>query len=351
MLPTAGTVMLREIAAQPTTVEATVRRLRPLAGEIRSLVGDRRRVLLIARGTSDNAALYGQYLLGARAGVLAAPACPSLSALYHSSLDLSDTVAVGISQSGSTEEIVAALRDAGRCGARTVAVTNEADSPLAGDADLALVTAAGHELAVPATKTYTAQLVALAVLALAIGDQRRLLDQLDEVPAHVAAMLATATADAAAALAERLRDVQRLVVTARGYALTTARELALKLQEACLVAAVGLSSADLQHGPIAMLDAQTPALLVASPTDGAVGEGMVELARRCRASGADVHVIGGDAALGALADVRLPGPGLPPELAPIPLIVPGQLLTAALARAKGLDPDTPRALSKVTQTA
>lgn len=349
MLATAGSVMLREIAEQPTTVEATVRRLRPLAAEIRALVGDRRRVLLIARGTSDNAALYGQYLLGARAGVLAVPACPSLSTLYHSRLDLSDTVAVGISQSGGTEEIVAALHDAGRCGARTIAVTNEADSPLAQGADLALVTAAGRERAVPATKTYTAQLVALAVLALAIGDDRRLLDALDEVPAHVAAMLDTA--DAAEELAGRLRDVQRLVVTARGYALTTARELALKLQEACLVAAVGLSSADLQHGPIAMLDAQTPALLVAAPTDDVVGAGMVELARRCRASGAEVHVLGGDPALAALADLRLPGSGLPPELAPIPLIVPGQILTAELARAKGLDPDTPRALSKVTQTA
>ncbi|KGM16188.1 hypothetical protein N867_02330 [Actinotalea fermentans ATCC 43279 = JCM 9966 = DSM 3133] len=341
--------MAREIAEQPATIEATVNRLRPLAEEIRALVGDRRRVILIARGTSDNAALYGQYLLALRAGVLAVPASPSLSALYRAEVDLSDTVAVAISQSGGTEEIVEAMHDAKQRGARTIAVTNGADSPLARDADLALVTAAGRELAVPATKTYSAQLVAVAVLALAIGQERRLLDQLDDVPEAVSRMLGTE--DAAAALADRLRDVERMVVTARGLALTTARELALKLQETCHLAAVGLSGADLQHGPIAMLDARTPALLVASATDSAVAPGMVELARRCRASGADVHVLGGDDALGALADVRVAGPDLPPELAPIPLIVPGQLLTLALARAKGLDPDTPRGLNKVTQTA
>lgn len=352
MTPT-GSVMLREIAEQPTTVAGTVERLRPLAGEIRDLVGERRRVLLVARGTSDNAAVYGQYLLATRAGVLGVPASPSLATLYRAGLDLRDVVAVGISQSGGTAEIVEALDDARRCGARTVAVTNVADSPLALGADLALVTAAGREVAVPATKTYTAQLVALAVLALAVADDADLLARLDDLPAAVDRMLGTA--DAAAALADRLADVERLVVSARGLALSTAREVALKLQEACHVAAVGLSSADLQHGPIAMLDARTPALLLASPTDDAVAPGMVELARRCRASGADVHVVGGDDALGSLADARLAGPDapidLPAELAPIPLVVPGQLLAESLARAKGLDPDTPRGLSKVTQTA
>lgn len=349
MEPTLGRVMADEIAEQPATIEATVRRLRPLAAEIRALVGSRRRVLLIARGTSANAALYGRYLLALRADVLATPATPSVSTVYQSGLDLSDMVAVAVSQSGGTQEIVQAMHDAARCGARTVAVTNVADSPLALGADLALVTAAGAEVAVPATKTYTAQLVAMAVLALAVGRGQRLLDQLDDVPESVSRMLDSA--EAATALAAELRDVDRLVVTARGLALTTARELALKLQEACHVAAIGLSAADLQHGPIAMLDAHTPVLLVASGSDTAVAEGMVQTARLCRRSGAGVHVIGGDAALAALAGTRLPGPDLPPELAPIPLIVPGQLLTLALARAKGLDPDTPRGLNKVTQTA
>jgi len=196
----------------------------------------------------------------------------------------SDTVAVAVSQSGGTEEIVEAMQQAARCGARTIAVTNGADSPLARGADLALVTAAGTELAVPATKTYTAQLVALAVLALAVGDEQRLLGRLDDVPEAVSRMLGTA--EATAALAAELRDVERMVVTARGLALTTAREIALKLQEACHLAAVGLSAADLQHGPIAMLDARTPALLVASPADAAVSAGMVETARRARAAGA-----------------------------------------------------------------
>lgn len=349
MAPSAVSVMRQEIAEQPESLAATVGRLRPLADEIRDVVGERRTVLLVARGTSDNAAVYGQYLLSTRARLLSVLGAPSLATLYRAGLDLSDVVAVGISQSGSTAEIVETLDHAARCGARTIAVTNVADSPLARDADLALVTAAGREVAVPATKTYTAQLVAMAVLALAVADDRDLLDRLADVPVEAAAMLATA--DAAALLAGRLVDVDRMVVAARGLALTTARELALKLQEACYVAAVGMSSADLQHGPIAMLDARTPALLLGTAADEAAAPGMAELARRCRAMGAAVHAIGGDDALAALADTWVPGPGLPAELAPIPLIVPGQLLTEALARAKGLDPDVPRGLSKVTQTA
>lgn len=341
--------MRQEIAEQPQTLAATVERLRPMAAQIRDLVGDRRRVLLVARGTSDNAALYGQYLLATRAGVLAVSGAPSLATLYHAGLDMDDVVAVGVSQSGSTEEIVETLADARRAGARTVAVTNVADSPLARDADLALVTAAGSEVAVPATKTYTAQLVAMAVLALGVADDRVLLDRLDDVPGAAAAMLDTA--DCAAVLAQRLAGADRLVVSARGLALSTARELALKLQEACYVSAVGLSSADLQHGPIAMLDAATPAILVASPTDDAVAPGMVELARRCRDMGSAVYVIGGGDDLARLADSRLPGPDLPAELAPIPLVVPGQLVAEALARVKGLNPDFPRGLKKVTQTA
>jgi glutamine---fructose-6-phosphate transaminase (isomerizing) len=167
------------------------------------------------------------------------------------------------------------------------------------------------------------------------------------VPEAVEGMLEVAAA--AEALAERLVEVETLVVSGRGYAYSTALELSLKLKETCYLTAVGLSYADLVHGPIAIVDAGTPALLVAAG-DGPMLPEMTGLARRIAGTGAQVYGIGGDAGFAATCRAALPGPSLPEHLAPFALIVPGQLLTEALARAKGLDPDAPRGLDKVTQT-
>jgi glucosamine--fructose-6-phosphate aminotransferase (isomerizing) len=229
-----------------------------------------------------------------------------------------------------------------------VAVTNDGGSPLAARADLAMVTRAGEELAVPATKTFTTQLAALAVLGLALGGDRDGLEALRRVP--VAIEQALDGAGAAEALAEQLTYVTQLVVSARGYAYAIARELALKLEEACYVTALGLSYADLEHGPIAVVDADTPALLIAAEHDTAMLAAMTALARRCAEDGGHVYGIGGDGDFAAACRAALPDPGLAAELAPLTLVVPGQLLTEALARAKGIDPDAPRGLRKVTQT-
>jgi fructoselysine-6-P-deglycase FrlB-like protein len=342
------TQMRAEIAEQPAAVAATLDALLPLAGEIERLAAGARQVLFIARGSSDNAAVYGQYLCSVRGGRLATLASPSVATAYHARVDLDGVLAVAVSQSGATEEIVATQDWARGCGARTVAVTNEEGSPLAERADLALVTRAGEELAVPATKTYTTQLAALAVLGLALGGDRAGLEQLREVPDAIERALGVA--EAAEAVAARLTYVQQLVVSARGYAYAIARELALKLEEACYVTALGLSYADLEHGPIAVVDADTPALLIAAEHDTAMLGAMTALARRCREDGGHVYGIGGDDAFAAACHAALPDAGLPAELAPITLVVPGQLLTEALARAKGIDPDRPRALRKVTQT-
>jgi glucosamine--fructose-6-phosphate aminotransferase (isomerizing) len=340
--------MRAEIEEQPAAVAATLDALLPLAPDIERLGAGARHVLFIARGSSDNAAVYGQYLCSVRAGRLATLASPSVATAYRAQVDLEGVLAVAVSQSGRTDEIVATQDWARACGARTIAITNGDGSPLAERADLALVTRAGEELAVPATKTYTTQLAALAVLGLALGGDRVMLERLREVPGAIERALGAA--DAAEALAERLTYVERLAVSARGYAYAIARELALKLQEACYVTALGLSYADLEHGPIAVVDAATPALLLAAGQDAAMLGAMTALARRCRAEGAHVYGIGGDEAFAAACDAALPDPGLPAELAPLTLVVPGQLLTEALARAKGIDPDAPRALRKVTQT-
>jgi fructoselysine-6-P-deglycase FrlB-like protein len=341
------TLMRREIEEQPAAIERTLAALRPLVPDLRRTAADCRQVLFIARGSSDNAAVYAQYLCAIRGGRLATLASPSIGTTYRATVDLRGVLAVAVSQSGATEEIVEAMDWARRCGARTVAVTNVDGSPLATAADVALVTQAGSERAVPATKTYTTQLAALAVLGLALGDDDAALDGLAIVPEAVDAALAVAPA--AAELAERLTYVDRLVVTGRGYASSTALELALKLEEACYVSAAGLSYADLLHGPIAVVDPTTPALLVAA-ADGPVLPGMVALTGRLAATGAHVYGIGGDAAFAASCRTALPGTQLPEHLAPMALIVPGQLLVEALARAKDIDPDAPRGLRKVTQT-
>jgi fructoselysine-6-P-deglycase FrlB-like protein len=336
-----------EIAEQPEALRRTLDAVAPQVGALEALGRETRQVLFIARGSSDNAAVYGQYLCSVHAGRLASLASPSLATVYRADLDLHGVLAVAVSQSGATEEIVTTLDWARHCGARTVAVTNVANSPLTEAADVALITQAGRELAVPATKTYTTQLAALAVLALSMGRGAVGPEALEGVPDAVEAMLDVAPA--AEALAGRLTGADTVVVSGRGFAYSTALEMSLKLKETCYVSAVGLSYADLVHGPIAILDAGTPALLVAA-AEGPMLPEMTGLARRIAGTGADVYGIGGDHDFAAACRSTLPGPSLPEHLAPFALVVPGQLLVEALARAKGLDPDAPRGLDKVTQT-
>jgi len=339
--------MRAEIAEQPAALRATIDALLPRADEAAALAGDARQVLFIARGTSDNAAVYGTYLIQAHAGRLATLASPSIAIAYHSRIDLSGVLAVALSQSGRTEEIVETLAWARDCGAAALAITNGAASPLADTADVVFLTQAGTERAVPATKTFTTQLAALAVLAIGLGAD---LDpgELRGVPDEIEAMLAR-PADLNPIVSE-LAEVGGVVVSGRGMAYAAALELALKLKEACYLHAMGLSYADLLHGPIAVVDAQTPAILLAADA-GPTLDGTVDLARRVTGVGARAYGIGGGDRLAEACTRALPGPRLPEWLAPLGLIVPGQLLTEALARRLGLDPDHPRGLNKITQTA
>lgn len=340
------THMRAEIAAQPAALAATIEALLPRVGEIAALADGTRQVLFFARGTSDNAAVYGSYLIQTAAGKLASLGSPSVATTYHSRVDLAGTLAVGLSQSGRTQEIVETLDWARDCGARTVAITNSADAPLAELADLALITEAGIEQAVPATKTFTCQLAALAVLSIGLGgdldvtELRRLPDAIDGLLDRAAGL---------DPIVAELAEVDGLVVSARGLAYSAALELALKIKEACYLHAMGISYADLQHGPIAVVDAQTPAVVMAADS-GPTLDAAVGLATRVTSAGARAYSIGGGPALAAVATHALAGPDLPEWLAPIGLIVPGQLLTEALSRRLGIDPDNPRGLSKVTQT-
>jgi glucosamine--fructose-6-phosphate aminotransferase (isomerizing) len=341
------TKMRSEIAEQPAALRATLDALLPQIGEVRRLGEQTRQLLFIARGTSDNAAVYGRYLIEAHAGRLSALAAPSIATTYRRRLDLDGVLAVAVSQSGRTEEIVETLNWAKDCGARTVAITNGGpESPLALASDLALCTVAGEEKAVPATKTYTTQLAAMAVLALGLGADVNAAD-LDRVPDAVEKLIDNpGDLDA---LVEGLADKPGVVVSGRGLAFSTALELALKLKEACYLHAMGLSYADLLHGPIAVVDEDTPAILVAAQ-DGPTLPGTIALAERVTGAGAASFGVGGGARLAAVSTASLNGPDLPEWVAPLGLIVPGQLLTEALARRLGIDPDAPRGLNKVTQT-
>lgn len=346
-MTTTTSMMYSEIAQQPEALRHTFAELLPLRSEIQALGRSAKQVLFIARGSSDNAAVYGSYLLQVHTGYLATLGSPSIATVYGSKVDLSDVLAVAISQSGKTEEIVETMRWAADCGARTIGITNGEQSPLAKEADLALVTRAGEEVAVPATKTYNTQLAALAVLALGLGADLNPGD-LDRVADGVEETLAAPT-DVLEEVVERMVAVEAAIVAGRGLVFSTALEAALKLKEACYLYAMGMSYADLLHGPIAVVDSRTPALLVASPT-GPTLHGTVALAERAREAGAPVFGLGGGEALSAVSDLSVPIPDVPEWVSPMNLVVPAQLLTERLARRLGYNPDVPRGLNKVTQT-
>jgi glucosamine--fructose-6-phosphate aminotransferase (isomerizing) len=302
-------------------------------------------VMIAARGTSDNAARYGQYLFGVRNRLAVAPSAPSLFTHYDAAPALDSAVVIGISQSGQSPDVVAVLREGQRQGAVTIAITNDPASPLARKASFVLPLHAGQERAVAATKTYTAQLMALAMLSAALDGDPAGWDQLSTVPDRVGEALALNPAPRAG----MVPNLTRLVVVGRGYNLSTAFEVALKIKETCYVMADPYSSADFLHGPVALLEEGLP-LLVVAPTSRAFDDldAVIGLAKERKAP---LVAISDSPALLEAADVGLPLPaGVPEWLSPLVAVVPGQLWACALARARGLSPDAPRGLKKVTLT-
>jgi glutamine---fructose-6-phosphate transaminase (isomerizing) len=303
-------------------------------------------VLIAARGTSDNAARYAQYVWGSRNQLPVALAAPSLFGPYQSPPQLDHSLVVGISQSGESPDLLAVLSEARRQGRPTLAITNHAGSPLAAVSDLVLELHAGPEGAVAATKTYTAQLMAVAMLSAAM-DQDPVLtsEELAAVPANVDTVLAGSEPIASAAAA--VADVDRAAVLGRGYHQATAFEWALKLQELAYLVAQPYSTADFQHGPVALVEPGFPILAIA--TEGALYGDLELLLGDLRRRGAEVIALSDHPQCPADHLMGLPV-GMAEWLAPIPAIVAGQLFTYHLTVAKGLDPDHPRGLRKVTRT-
>ncbi len=305
-------------------------------------------VLYAARGTSDNAAVYGKYLATILAGLPAGLAVPSAATVYGAAIDFHACLVIGISQSGETPDVAEYVAQARAAGAHTLAITNDAGSLLARAAHGTLATGAGRERAVAATKTYTSQLAALALFWAAWTGAGVLTEALAAaVPAAMTAALAVE--DEVREVAARLSHADRLLVTGRGYNYATALETALKVKETCYLAAMPFSASDLMHGPIAVVEPRYPVLIYAAP--GKTLPGMLALEEELRRRGAETFVVAaaGTVVPGPATTLRLPL-DLPEELSPLVAVLPGQLLALHLSLARGLDPDSPRGLSKVTRT-
>ncbi len=339
-----------EIHEQPAVLERMLRELTEPAREIAAAVERRkvRSVFIAARGSSDNAALYGKYLWGWMNRMQVALATPSLFTLYRRPPRLDGSLVVGISQSGQSPDIVSVVKEGRAQGALTLAITNEPASPLASEAELVLETLAGPELAVAATKTYTAQLFAIALLgAISKGDPQAL-GELERVPDLVRQTLLLD--DAIRASVERFRGMEHCVVLGRGFNYATAHEWALKLKELTYVVAEPYSSADFQHGPVAIVSDGFPVLAVAP--GGAVFANVLALLQTLAAEHrAELLVVSNRNRALELAQtpIRLPEE-LPEWLSPLVAIVPAQLFCYHLTRAMGHDTEKPRRLNKVTRT-
>ena len=345
-----------EIAEQPAVAARLLdtgwAAVRDVAGQVslRSI----RNVVIAARGTSDHAAIYAQYVLGARNRLPVALAAPSLISMYGVAPRFEGSLIVGISQSGESPDVVGVV-EAGRSqGCPTIAITNAPGSPLARAAEHVLDLRAGDEHAVGATKTYTAELTTIAMLSVALGapdgsvSDRAGAAALADVPAALERALdARGAAEAAAA---DLAATRQAIVVGRGFEYATAREWALKLKELARVFAEPYSTADFVHGPIAVLDPGAKVLAIA-PSGATAGDMHAVLVGLRDRVGSDLLVLSDLPALRSIGRWAIPlASGLPEWLAPIATIVPAQLFTVALARAAGLDPEQPRHITKVTLT-
>lgn len=348
--------MMEEILEQPRSLRRTLdaERSHAVAFAKSARRRDFRLVVLVARGTSDNAAQFGRYLIELSTGIPVSLAAPSVHTLYHAPLKLRDALVVGISQSGEGTDINLVLKSARRQGAFTVGITNEPRSTMAGLVDEAFLVRAGRQRTVAATKTYTGQLLVLYLLASALGSpfdsaqgRRITLDRVSEIPdlAQEALRLVPQVRQ----LVRHYGKMRHCVAVGRGVNYANAFELALKLMETCYVVAERFSSADFLHGPIALVERGFPVFLFMPP--GKTFAELARLVRRLKRLGAQTVVFTSRGAKLPTAThaVRIPG-NIPEIYTPIPYIIPGQLFAALLAEAKGLDPDKPRSLQIVTQT-
>ena len=337
----------REIQSQPEVLQAVLDD--GAIAEAATALRERpvKLILTLARGSSDNAVTFFTYLAGRHLGLPVASVPPSLLTVYASKLQADETLAVGVSQSGESSDVVEGLKVLAACGATTVAVSNVSDSALAHHAHHHLQQRAGLEQAVAASKTFSSQMMVLAALVAHWAQDDALLAALKRVPALMQELLENQDAIERAAL--RLTHASGVYVLGRGLSYGPALELALKLKETSYLHAQAYSSAEFQHGPIAAVDPNEPIVLLG--LDDGTLESNRQVAERLDELGADMTVVGGAEALHGYANASIPLPAkLHPASEAFLHVLAGQLMALHLARSKGLDPDAPRHLSKVTRT-
>ena len=343
------TILYKEIHQQPDVIELFAQAgqdmVRSLASHMRS--ADIRQVVVAARGTSDNAARYAQYLLGANNRLPVMLTTPSLFTLYQKPpLFAPNTLVLGISQSGRSPDIVSVLAEGRRQGCVTAAISNFGDSPLAAQADHFVGLGAGEERSIAATKTYTAQLFAVALLSAHLADDAESIAALRRAPELIRQTLSLNSE--VERLAERYRYVRNCVVVGRGFNYSTAFEIALKLKELTYTLAEPYSSADFLHGPVSLVEPAFPVIVVA-PT-GVLTPELEPFVRQLRDMDAELLCVSNDDSLLQLGRTKFPFPPVPEWLSPLLAIIPGQLFALFLAAARDFDPDRPRGLQKVTET-
>lgn len=338
--------MLAEIAEQPAVLERTIQAERDKVTKLGDFLRqkDIDLIVLVARGSSDNAALFGRYLLEVTTGIPVSLSAPSVFTLYDAKLKLKRALVIGVSQSGEGIDINLVLEKAKAAGAYTLGITNEADSSMARIADETLLIHAGREKSVAATKTYTGQMLHFYMLAAALGDQR-----LDYHKIPDLAEQALKLRPEVERLVERYAFMENCVVVGRGMNYGNAYELAVKLMETCYVVAERFSTADFFHGPLAIVERRFPVIMFAPV--GVTQQSNIDLLNRLRELNADSLAITNDDKIAALSSRTLMMPkDIDEFLSPIPFIIPAQFFAAYLSEAKGLDPDAPRSLDKVTKT-
>jgi glucosamine--fructose-6-phosphate aminotransferase (isomerizing) len=343
--------MGREIGEIPAVVQRVLDAPQQLASAAAAITrADPRWIMIAGRGTSDHAAVYAQYLIETHLALPTGLVKPSVTTVYRTELDWRGGLVLAISQSGQSPDVVAVVAAARRSGALTLAITNEPASPLAEAAELTLEIHAGRELAVPATKTYVAELAVVAALANAIRPTAELGAALSALPGalrdtivRTRDWLSGSGAPAVAAFVA----ADRALLVSRGFNLATALELALKLKETCGLFAEAYSTADFMHGPLVLARADVPTLAIRP--DGPMGADVDATIAAVDARGGRMTVFGGSEAAPAPEVLSLPH-SLPEALTPLLFVVPGQLLVEATAAGRGINPDAPAGLGKVTLT-
>ncbi len=340
--------MLEEIRSQPEIIARLRTEAREEVAALAARVKERNidLVVLAARGTSDHAAIFGQYFLEYLTGLPVALAAPSIVTLYHRPLHLAKALVIGLSQSGEAADVDEYLAAARATGALTAVITNNPDSTMARHAEHLLLCRAGVERAVAATKTYTAEITTLALLGLAMSGESDLAGEFTRLPAALREALLFE--EEVKARVERYAYIDECLVLARGLNQATALETALKIQETSYIGAKGFSAADFLHGPIAMLRGSLPVLLFAP--SGAAMDGLLDVAGKVRDRGGDLIVFSDDQRLLTMGRTAFALPRVPEPLSPFTCIIMAQLFACYLALTKGCDPDKPRGLNKVTVT-